>query len=348
MLIPSNNNNNNNNFAVRTKLIEQLTVSDVAVIDANLWTMSPPCQPFSNTHGAKQMDAKDNRSAGFLSILSLLRSLTNSSYRNRKPKWILMENVAGFHGSEAWKLWIKCLEDCDYGYREYLLSPTGMGIPNHRTRYYTIAELGTDRLGSRKHHVQINSHLNKAPFHPPCQTFPISQRQIQQTCAPLHHYLQNDITTEELETLLVPSSTLSKPWAKNLPVVTPFDCHSHCFTAAYARRLHRATGSLLLMPPPILSNNHNDPNTNNTNTNNHESSWGIPLTKCPLDRSDMTKYANRLRRFSTLELLNLFGFPSTFDFPPDISLEHKYKLIGNSINVSVVTQLMTELLLPIL
>ena len=64
----------------------------------------------------------------------------------------------------------------------------------------------------------------------------------------------------------------------------------------------------------------------------------------PIDRSDMVQYAGRLRKFTPFELLNLFGFPRGFRFPFDIPLEHQYKLIGNSINVKVVTELMTELL----
>jgi hypothetical protein len=64
----------------------------------------------------------------------------------------------------------------------------------------------------------------------------------------------------------------------------------------------------------------------------------------PIDRSDMLQYTGRLRKFTPEELLTLFGFPSHFHFPDDITLEHKYKLVGNSISVVVVTELVTELL----
>ena len=60
----------------------------------------------------------------------------------------------------------------------------------------------------------------------------------------------------------------------------------------------------------------------------------------------------RLRYFSPTELLRLFAFlspasddepDSTFVWPEDISTKTKYKLIGNSVNVRVVTELINYL-----
>ena len=68
------------------------------------------------------------------------------------------------------------------------------------------------------------------------------------------------------------------------------------------------------------------------------------IAQKPLDRTDMLQYGGRLRRFTPKELLNLFGFPLDYHFPSEIKLEHQYKLIGNSINVTVVTALVNELL----
>ena len=42
------------------KLVEQLKVEDVDD-GSELWTMSPPCQPFTTTLGAHRRDVKDNR-----------------------------------------------------------------------------------------------------------------------------------------------------------------------------------------------------------------------------------------------------------------------------------------------
>ena len=62
--------------------------------------------------------------------------------------------------------------------------------------------------------------------------------------------------------------------------------------------------------------------------------------------------ALRLRYFSPTELVRLFGFlPLTgedrgdhaFVWPEDVSTKTKYKLIGNSVNVRVVTELINYL-----
>jgi hypothetical protein len=66
----------------------------------------------------------------------------------------------------------------------------------------------------------------------------------------------------------------------------------------------------------------------------------------PIDRTNMLQYGGRLRRFTPQELLMLFGFPKSFEFPPGISQDHQYRLVGNSINVVVLAELLKVLLLP--
>lgn len=58
-----------------------------------------------------------------------------------------------------------------------------------------------------------------------------------------------------------------------------------------------------------------------------------------------------LRYFSPTELLRLFAFVrpgpgyemDTFEWPTNVSRKVKYRLIGNSVNVCVVTELLTFL-----
>ncbi len=64
------------------------------------------------------------------------------------------------------------------------------------------------------------------------------------------------------------------------------------------------------------------------------------LATHPLDRTDMTKYVGRVRCFSPLELLLLFGFPAKFSFPPNLQRKHCFKLIGNSVNVHVISEML--------
>lgn len=51
------------------------------------------------------------------------------------------------------------------------------------------------------------------------------------------------------------------------------------------------------------------------------------------------KVALRLRFFSPEEISKLMSFPSTFTFPDSVNEKQRYKLLGNSINVAVVSEL---------
>lgn len=51
----------------------------------------------------------------------------------------------------------------------------------------------------------------------------------------------------------------------------------------------------------------------------------------------------KLRYFSPREVANLMGFPSNFEFPETITIKQKYRTLGNSINVKLVSELMRYL-----
>jgi tRNA (cytosine38-C5)-methyltransferase len=52
----------------------------------------------------------------------------------------------------------------------------------------------------------------------------------------------------------------------------------------------------------------------------------------------------KLRYFTPVELLRVFGFPPDFQFPSNISIKKQYELIGNGVNVTVIARLLNELL----
>lgn len=60
---------------------------------------------------------------------------------------------------------------------------------------------------------------------------------------------------------------------------------------------------------------------------------------------DLGPQGRELRWFSDTEMLRLHGFPETFEFPPGLSLRQRFALVGNSVNVEVVTLLLRRLLL---
>ncbi|KAG7279654.1 hypothetical protein CRUP_025757 [Coryphaenoides rupestris] len=93
--------------------------------------MSPPCQPFTRT--GLQGDTSDPRTKSFLYILDLLPRLA------ALPRYILLENVKGFETSAARESLVNTLKTCGYTFQEVLVSPTSLGIPNSRLRYFLLA-----------------------------------------------------------------------------------------------------------------------------------------------------------------------------------------------------------------
>ena len=334
---------NFNGDVAKTKLVEQLTVKQLDEMNANLWTMSPPCQPFTRTRDSKQLDLEDKRCNGLKSLM--LEKLPKLSI---KPKWIVLENVKGFATSHMLEVVKQSLHNCGYTYQQYLVSPIHFGIPNHRQRYYLLCER-SNRFRAEEETICTTIPSSLPP--------PLHRRKISEYLTSSHNdNLINDNTDEESNSYMIPKPVLEKPWAKHLSIVTCHDDETYCFTAGYGRIYHKSTGSFLLVTQE--QEQQEDVASISANT----------ITSKDLDRTDMTQYYGSLRRFTPRELLTLFGFidtsmPSTkaptsttarnsapqqpeqeFHFPPTINLEHQYKLIGNSINVTVVTELLKELL----
>nr|XP_025038614.1 tRNA (cytosine-5-)-methyltransferase isoform X4 [Pelodiscus sinensis] len=120
------------------KTIEGITLADFNKLSFDMILMSPPCQPF--TRIGLQGDVSDPRTNSFLYILDILPRL------QRLPKYILLENVKGFETSSARVILVETLEKCGFKYQEFLLSPTCLGIPNSRLRYFLIAKFQSEQF----------------------------------------------------------------------------------------------------------------------------------------------------------------------------------------------------------
>ena len=59
----------------------------------------------------------------------------------RRPRYLLVENVVGFEVSETHSQLMACLTQCGYTAQQFMLTPLQFGIPNCRLRYYLIARL---------------------------------------------------------------------------------------------------------------------------------------------------------------------------------------------------------------
>ena len=89
-------------------MIEQLSASYLDGLGADVWTMSPPCQPFTTCWGAKQLGEEDARSKAFSNLMHVLPRL------QRPPRWIFFENVKPFGGSAVHTAWCDTLRRAGY------------------------------------------------------------------------------------------------------------------------------------------------------------------------------------------------------------------------------------------
>jgi site-specific DNA-cytosine methylase len=115
--------------------IESLSAKEINKLRPDVIMMSPPCQPF--TRVGLKLDVEDSRCSSFLHLLDILPHLETVSF-------ILMENVVGFETSEMRNAFTKALKNCDFYFREFILSPESIKIPNSRSRYYLVAKKCTN------------------------------------------------------------------------------------------------------------------------------------------------------------------------------------------------------------
>mmetsp|Transcript_26872 Transcript_26872/g.45083 ORF Transcript_26872/g.45083 Transcript_26872/m.45083 type:complete len:200 (-) Transcript_26872:53-652(-) len=109
-----------------------MTAKKLDKYGASLWTMSPPCQPY--TRNGLQKGAGDFRASSFTYLLTLLPALTTP------PSYILVENVVGFEASSTRKELVETLHANAYTCQEFLCTPLQFGIPYSRPRYFMLAK----------------------------------------------------------------------------------------------------------------------------------------------------------------------------------------------------------------
>lgn len=183
--------------------LDTITAQELPVAD--LWWMSPPCQPYSVRGNQKGLS--DPRSKSFVNLMGHLK--------DHRPKVFMLENVSGFINSDAHKLAQKTFDHL--GYETHLLeqSPTDFGIPMRRPRLYLIAT--TD--GARFKLPQANSYPEQV-----LETF------IQQSFSESLIVPQQDF--EKYSTSL----HIIKPSDKN--------AYAICFTSGYYKS-YRSSGTFI-------------------------------------------------------------------------------------------------------
>nr|XP_006634398.1 PREDICTED: tRNA (cytosine(38)-C(5))-methyltransferase isoform X1 [Lepisosteus oculatus] len=320
------------------KTIEGVTLSDFNKIGFDMVLMSPPCQPF--TRIGLQGDVSDHRTKSFLYFLDILPRL------NKLPKYILLENVKGFETSSARNVLVRTLEECKYTYQEFLVSPTCIGIPNARLRYFLIAkappnlfsfettvEIMVDFPSSGSTNVSSYKECSASsePGHKTggeqavvykLETAKDLERKKSQdsdvSVRRLQDYLEEE--PKDLTQYLLPPKTLLR-YSMLLDIVKPTCRRSVCFTKGYGYYVE-GTGSVLQTC---------------LNTQLEDVFKSLHLLSDEEKLNQLLKL--KLRYFTPREIANLLGFPAEFGFPEKITTKKQYRLLGNSLNIHVVSRL---------
>ena len=109
--------------------IESIETSELQSLQANLWWLSPPCQPYT-TRG-NRADLADARARSLLRLIELIPHCL--------PDFIALENVCGFSPSAARDLLLQQLGQTGYRWQSTELCPTHLGWVNKRPRFYLLA-----------------------------------------------------------------------------------------------------------------------------------------------------------------------------------------------------------------
>lgn len=302
---------------VRARDLASLDVHEVEAHAADIWLMSPPCQPYSRN--GKQAGADDPRARSFAHLLGLLARL------DRPPSYLLLENVYGFERSESRTQLVAALAQGGYRHQEFLLSPTQFGIPNQRLRYFLLAKRAPHSFAWAPLAVASSSTIDPLRFVPACAEQAATAADPAQpepaAVAPLSDFLEPDDSLS-VHAHRVPDALV---WKKGLlfDIVGKEDMRSCCFTKAYARFVEGA-GSVLRTGPPLVDG------------------WADGATE---DDIGGALLALGLRYFTPREVARLHGFPDSFGFPEGTGERQKYQQLGNSLNVLVVARLLRYLLL---
>ena len=197
------------NFGVRPRQRNLDTISGGDLPRADLWWLSPPCQPFSRR--GKKADLDDARAQPLINLISLLPSV--------RPPYFALENVQGFAGSRAESLLADCLSGLGYSTKTVLVCPTQLGIPMQRPRLFYLGSLA----GTIKDLPRLEA--------PPRR---------------LSEFI--DSNNSHNESLLL-DPHLQKRYAASLNIVHPDDRQARtiCFTSGYSRCMN-CSGSFIALP----------------------------------------------------------------------------------------------------
>jgi DNA-cytosine methyltransferase len=288
---------------VHVRAIESLPACVCRECEADLWWMSPPCQPY--TFRGRRRDLHDPRAESLLTVMERIAEI--------RPRYVALENVPGFFNSHAHQRLRATLDAHGYDVQEQILCPTQLGVPNRRRRFYLVAGRNArlrrtmpEEWPSAGDEMTGGWHTPPAPREPgPPWRFTV--RQI--------------LDADPADQLWVPGKSLDR-YRTAVHVVKPEDAHSetHCFASSYGQSMVHS-GSYLAAERGATSAWSNDLNASLGETR---------LRGC-------------VRRFSPQEILRLLCFPPGFRLPESLTLRKAWQLVGNSLSVAAVRRVLATI-----
>ncbi|CAH1377230.1 unnamed protein product [Tenebrio molitor] len=251
------------------------------------------------TRNGNQQDIADFRTTSFVHLMEIFPTL-------QTIKRILVENVVGFEVSQMRELLVSTLTECGFICQEYILSPHQVGIPNSRRRYYLLG---------KKHPLEFPFEVGPLTY-----DFPLSE-----VSANLNNLISiGDILEENQDfSQYYISDKILRKYFNILDICYSHSRNSCCFTKSYSRYIEGA-GSVF--------------------TEKSEEFVKTILSQIENVEKGSDEYLKlvvqlKLRFFTPREVCRLMCFPETFSFPPGMENRKKYMLLGNSVNVKVVSEL---------
>ncbi|XP_061127255.1 tRNA (cytosine(38)-C(5))-methyltransferase-like isoform X10 [Syngnathus typhle] len=185
------------------RTIEGILLDEFKNLQFDMILMSPPCQPF--TRLGRQRGIADPRTKSFLYILNLL------------PR----------------QYFVQILMECGYIFQEVMVSPTSVGIPNSRLRYFLMAKISTESISSKSKKRLAAAFFcvfacgktlasgrklsspGEAP--PPPESTATGEQPLASACQNAHMDLQMSLLPAETESSVEPSlSSPQKPVTSSL------------------------------------------------------------------------------------------------------------------------------------
>ncbi|BFF95205.1 tRNA (cytosine-5-)-methyltransferase [Drosophila madeirensis] len=290
---------------VKTRNIQSLSEKEVRKLGANMLLMSPPCQP--HTRQGLQRDTEDKRSDALTHLCTLIPQCETLQY-------VLMENVKGFECSQARHHFVEALEKAGFFWREFILTPTQFNVPNTRHRYYCIARKTADFAFAG----------GKIWEEMPDRKAAVDQS----VTVKISDIIQDNVSHD----FSVPDDVLAKR-VLVMDIIHPTQNRSMCFTKGYTHYTE-GTGSVYTPLPEEQSHrifelvkeiDNNNPDTSRTED--------VRRQRLELLRQLYLRY------FTPREVARLMSFPEDFGNAPESTNRQMYRLLGNSINVKVVGEL---------